>query len=86
MVICMEEVRVRVNENGRIVIPASIRSALGVHPGDEMILRLNDDELLITTVKNRIAKAQQLVSRYVKRGTSLSKELHAERREAAKRE
>jgi len=82
----MEEVRVRVNENGRIVIPASMRSALGVHPGDEMILRLNDNELLITTVKNRIAKAQQLVSRYVKPGASLSKELLAERREATRRE
>ena len=86
MVTYMEEVRVRVNENGRIVIPASIRSALGIHPGDEMILRLNDNELLITTVKNRIAKAQQLVSRYVNPGTSLSKELLAERREAARRE
>jgi AbrB family looped-hinge helix DNA binding protein len=82
----MEELRVRINENGRIVIPATIRAALGVDPGDEMILRVKDGELHITTVRNRIAKAQQLVSRYNKRGTRLSDELIAERRAAAKRE
>lgn len=82
----MEEVRVRLNENGRIVIPAPIRSALGVGPGDEMVLKVKDGELHITTVRNRIAKAQQLVGRYLKPGIRLSKELIAERREAAKRE
>jgi antitoxin PrlF len=82
----MEEVRVRLNENGRIVIPAPIRSALGVGPGDEMVLKVKDGELHITTVRNRITKAQQLVGRYMKSGTRLSKELIAERREAAKRE
>jgi len=82
----MEEVRVRINENGRIVIPAPIRSALGIGPGDEMVLKVKDGELRITTVRNRIAKAQQLVSHYLKRGARLSDELIAERRAAAKHE
>jgi len=82
----MEELRVRINENGRIVIPASIRSALGIGPGDEMVLKVKDGELRITTVRNRIAKAQQLVGHYLKRGTRLSDELIAERRAAAKHE
>lgn len=82
----MEELRVRINENGRIVIPAPIRSALDISPGDEMVLKVKDGELHITTVRNRIAKAQKLVSRYLKRGTRLSDELIAERRVAAKHE
>ena len=82
----MEELRVRINENGRIVIPASIRSVLGIGPGDEMVLKVKDGELRITTVRNRIAKAQQLVSHYLKRGARLSDELIAERRAAAKHE
>jgi len=76
----------RVNENGRVVIPASYRKALGIKAGDEVILRMEDDELRITTMKRRIERAQRLVRKYVKPGTSLVDELIAERREAAKRE
>ena len=80
------EARARINENGRVVIPASFRKALGIEPGDEVVLRMEDDELRITTMKQRIARAQRLVRKYVKPGTSLVDELVAERREAARRE
>jgi AbrB family looped-hinge helix DNA binding protein len=80
------EARIRINANGRVVIPASYRKALGVKPGDEVILRMEDDELRITTMKRRIERAQRLVRKYVKPGISLVDELIAERREAAKRE
>jgi AbrB family looped-hinge helix DNA binding protein len=80
------ETRLRINENGRVVIPAAFRKALGINPGDEVILRLEDDELRITTMKRRIERAQRHVRKYVKPGVSLVDELIAERREAAKRE
>jgi AbrB family looped-hinge helix DNA binding protein len=80
------ETRLRINENGRVVIPAPFRKALGISPGDEVILRLEDDELRITTMKRRIERAQRHVRKYVKPGVSLVDELIAERREAAKRE
>jgi len=80
------ETRTRVNENGRVVIPASYRKALGIKAGDEVILRMEDGELRITTMKRRIERAQRLVRKYVKPGTSLVDELIAERREAAQRE
>lgn len=80
------ETRTRLNENGRLVIPASYRKALGIKAGDEVILRMEDDELRITTMKRRIERAQRLVRKYIKPGTSLVDELIAERREAAKRE
>ena len=76
----------RVNENGRVVIPASYRKALGIKAGDEVILRMEDDELRITTMKRRIERAQRRIRQYVKPGVSLVDELIAERREAAKRE
>ena len=80
------ETRQRVNENGRIVIPASFRKALGINIGDEVVLRMEDDELRITTLKRRVERAQRLVRKHVKRGTSLVEELIAERREAARNE
>ena len=80
------EARLRINENGRVVIPVSFRKALGINPGDEVLLRLEDDELRITTMKHRIARAQRHARKYVKRGVSLVDDLLSERREAAKRE
>jgi AbrB family looped-hinge helix DNA binding protein len=80
------ETRLRINENGRVVIPASFRKALGIRPGDEILLCLQDDELRITTMKRRIERAQRHARQYVKPGVSLVDELLAERREASKRE
>ena len=80
------ETRQRVNENGRVVIPASFRKALGINIGDEVVLRMEDDELRITTLKRRVERAQRLVRKHLKRGTSIVDELIAERREAARNE
>ena len=81
-----QEARSRVNENGRVVIPAAFRKAMGIKVGDEVVLRMEDDELRISTLKRRIERAQRLVRQHVKPGTSLVDELIAERREAAQRE
>ncbi len=43
--------RMRVNENGRVVIPASFRKRLGIRVGDEVVLQIQNDELRITTLK-----------------------------------
>lgn len=80
------EARLRVNENGRVVIPVSFRKALGINAGDEVVLRIEDDELRITTLKRRVERAQRRIRRYIKPGRSLAGELIAERREAAKHE
>jgi len=69
-----------------VVIPASFRKRLGIRPGDEVILRIEDDELRISTLKRNIERAQKLVRKYVKTKRSLVDELIAERREAARRE
>jgi AbrB family looped-hinge helix DNA binding protein len=81
-----QEARTRINENGRVVIPAAFRKAMGIKAGDEVVLRFEDNELRILTLKQRIERAQRLVRQHVKPGTSLVDELIADRREAAKRE
>ena len=52
------EIRLRLNENGRVVIPASVRKALGVGLGDEIILREEDDGFRIVTQQMRVAEAR----------------------------
>lgn len=78
--------RMRVNQNGRLVIPASFRKALGIKAGDEVVLRIEDDELRISTLKRQLERAQRLVRKHVKEGRSLADELIAERRESARNE
>jgi len=81
----MKERHTRINENGRVVIPAAFRRALGINPGETVVLRLENDELRITTLRQRLAKAQRLVRAHVPPTTSLADELIAERREAERR-
>jgi len=82
----VKESHSRVNENGRVVIPASFRRALGMQLGDPIVMRIEGDELRITTLRKRVAKAQQLVRKHVSKNTSLVDELIAERRAAARHE
>jgi AbrB family looped-hinge helix DNA binding protein len=82
----MEEARTRINQNGRVVIPSSFRKALGLRAGDEVVLRIEDDELRISTQQHRIKRAQERARQILKPGVSLVDELLAERRKAAKSE
>jgi AbrB family looped-hinge helix DNA binding protein len=79
-------VRTRINENGRIVIPAPIREAVGLTRGQEVILWAEKGEVRISSPVARMRRAQELVRRYIPEGVSLADELIAERREEAARE
>jgi len=81
-----QQTRTRISEKGRLVIPAALREALGIKVGDEVSLRIEDNELRISTLKNRIERAQRHLQRFAKPGRLMSEELSAERREAAKHE
>jgi AbrB family looped-hinge helix DNA binding protein len=81
-----ESVRARLNENGRIVIPSSIREAVGLQRGDEVIVWAENGEVRIATAIQRARRAQQLVRKYVGEGVRLSDELIADRRREAGRE
>ncbi len=76
----MNQVKTKLTEGGRIVIPAEFRQALGLQVGDEVILRLEDKELRIFTLNQAIRRAQELVNQYIPQERSLADELIAERR------
>ncbi|MGB6131993.1 MAG: AbrB/MazE/SpoVT family DNA-binding domain-containing protein [Acidobacteriaceae bacterium] len=82
----LNEVRLRLAENGRVVIPAEVRRELGVESGGEIILERQENGYRLTTRRQRIEEAQRYLRRFIKPGASLVDELIAERREAAKHE
>lgn len=77
----MQSFRVKIGSNGRFVIPAEARRALGVGAGEELLVRYIDGELRISTPRAAILQAQALVRRYVPEGVSLADELLQERRD-----
>ena len=82
----MTSIKTKIGEGGRIVVPARYRKELGLKPGDDVILVLEDGEVRITTLPRVIQRAQEIVRRYNPEGRSLVDELIRERRDEADRE
>lgn len=80
------EATARINENGRIVIPAEIRQQMGLSPGETLHLKLEGDTLKIESHRARIRRVQESLRRLIPPDRVLSDELIAERREEARRE
>ena len=80
------EGKARINENGRIVIPAEIRQKLDIRPGDTLYLTAEGDTLKIESHRARIRRIQESLRRFIPADRLLSEELIADRREEARRE
>jgi AbrB family looped-hinge helix DNA binding protein len=77
----------KINENGRIVIPAALREKMGVKPGDSLLMEVEDGVLRVESHRARIRRIQEEFKQFApKDGTLASDQLIAERREEARRE
>jgi AbrB family looped-hinge helix DNA binding protein len=80
------EVRARMNESGRVVLPKQLRELLGAEPGDALIFTSDGETVRIETQKQRMKRAQDYIRNLVGPGRSLVDELIAERREEFRKE
>ena len=78
--------RLRLGENGRISLPATYRRQLGLKPGDELIVQLEEGSIRVTSPKLAIERAQRILDRYIHTDDSLVDSLIADRRAEAARE
>jgi bifunctional DNA-binding transcriptional regulator/antitoxin component of YhaV-PrlF toxin-antitoxin module len=80
---------VRVEKNGKILLPVSIRRILNIRDGESDLL-LNVDEanksITIETREHALSRIRKRLAPYIAQGSMLSEELLAERREEASRE
>ena len=82
----MPSVKVRLGPDGRVVIPAAIREALGLKEGDVLFARLEGGEIKLLTPTAAMHRAQAIVRSFVPEGVSLVDDLIADRRREAARE
>lgn len=78
--------RVRIGPEGRVVIPAAFREALGLAEGDTLVASLNEGELNLLTVPAAVRKAQAIIRKFVPHGVSLVDELIQDRRREVEHE
>lgn len=79
--------QLKLDAGGRVVIPAELRRAMEVEPGERLVAFLEDGELRVVGIKVGIRKAQEYVRSIVPEDVSLVDELIAERiREAEEEE
>ncbi len=69
-------------QQGRLVIPAEVRTVLGLAPGDRLHLHVSGRRLVLERQQDAAAELRGLAAR-VPRSRSLVEELLAERRTAA---
>lgn len=73
-------------ENGRVVLPASLRKALGLAKGDKVLIEAEGDRLILTTARLRRKRAQEIARRYARPGVSVVDDFLQEKRIDAARE
>ncbi len=73
---------ITLSSKGQIVIPADLRDALGLEPGDRLLIRQDGQTL---TLERRQDVLEALEGKYATPGRSLAQELRAERRAEAAR-
>jgi AbrB family looped-hinge helix DNA binding protein len=77
--------RVRLGEGGRFVIPAAMREEMGVKPGEELILHVENGELRVRSWFQNLRRVQAELSALKKPGESVVGEFLKERREEQRR-
>ena len=81
----MAAFRTRVNEQGRLVIPAELRAAAGIKPGSDVVLEARDGEVRIRSVDAAVKRVQEKYKRLAG-SRNVVDELITERRDEAIRE
>ena len=84
----VSQVRLKIGDAGRIVIPAEMRAAMMVEPGDTVTARVVDGEFRIVSPQVALKRFQAVGRQFRAKnpGVDLVEELIADRREEARRE
>lgn len=80
------DVRAKVTSKGQVTIPASVREALDLRAGDEVLFRVERSRALLAKTPDFLSLAGSVPVPVSKRGTPWDEVLRRTRRERAERE
>lgn len=76
----MQQQHTKIGEGGRLVIPAVYRKALGLHPGDELIIRIENGELRLFRQSQALGRIRAAVKKKMAKKVNYIDEFLAERK------
>jgi AbrB family looped-hinge helix DNA binding protein len=79
------DVSARVTSKGQVTIPRSVREALDLHEGDEVVFRVEDARAVLAKTPDFLSLAGSVAVPAAKRGTVWDEVLRRTRRERAER-
>lgn len=79
----MRQHHTRLQNGGRIVVPAAFRQAMNLSEGEEVVLRLDENGLHVYSMKQALDRARSVVDKYVGKEDRLVDELISDRRKEA---
>jgi AbrB family looped-hinge helix DNA binding protein len=59
--------KVKIAANGRMVLPKAMRDAVGIKGEAELVLTIKNGQIQISTIADRVRRAQELFRKHVKR-------------------
>ena len=78
-----QTIDISVARNGRMVLPASVRKAMGIHGDTKVILTVEDDQVRLSPIGHGVSRAQALYRAHAKQARTTDDFLKERKVEAA---
>jgi AbrB family looped-hinge helix DNA binding protein len=78
-----QSIDVKVASNGRMILPASVRKAMGLHGDAKVILTVENDEVRLSPIGHGVSRAQAIYREHAKQARSIDDFLTDRKAEAA---
>lgn len=78
-----QTIDISVASNGRMVLPASVRRAMGLHGDTKIILTVEDDQVRLSPIGHGVSRAQALYRDHAKHARATDDFLEERKAEAA---
>lgn len=65
-----QSIDIKVASNGRMILPASVRKAMGLHGDAKIILTIEDDQVRLSPIGHGVSRAQALYREHARQARS----------------
>ena len=83
MAVASQTIDVSVASNGRMVLPASVRKAMGLHGDTKIILTVEEDQVRLSPIGHGVSRAQALYREHAKHARTTDDFLEDRKADAA---